>query len=57
MAYHEQLTEDRKNQIDDFIDKKYEGTTLEQKIIALCGSDCPVNSIFWELLPFYFKIE
>ena len=57
MAYHEQITEDRKNPIDDFIDKKYEVTTLEQKIIALCGSDCPVNSIFWELLPFYLETK
>ena len=49
-AYHEQLIEDRKNQL-----KDYEGSSLEEKIITLCGSDCKVNGVFWELIPFYFE--
>ena len=49
-AYHEQLIEDRKNQLEN-----YKGSSLEEKIITLCGSDCKVNEIFWELVPFYFE--
>ena len=55
MAYHEQLTEDRKNDLQEFKEKKYEETTLEDKILTLCGSDCPIDSVFWNLLPFYFE--
>ena len=44
MAYQEQLTGDRINQLQDFKEKKYEGTTLEDKILTLCGSDCPIDS-------------
>ena len=49
-AYHEQLIEDRKTQL-----KDYEGSSLEEKIITLCGSNCKVNRVFWELIPFYFE--
>ena len=55
MAYHEQSTDNRIDQLQDFKEKKYEETTLNDKILTLCGSDCPINSIFWELLPFYFE--
>ena len=57
MAYHEQLTEDRINELKEFKEKKHEGTTLEDKILTLCGSDCPVDSVFWELLSFYFETK
>ena len=57
MAYHEQLTDDRVNGLKEFKEKKQEGTTLEDKILNLCGSDCPVDGVFWELLPFYFETK
>ena len=57
MAYHEQLTEDRVNELKEFKEKKHEGTTLEDKILVLCDSDCPVDSVFWELLPLYFETK
>ena len=47
MAYHEQLTDDRVNGLKEFKEKKQEGTTLEDKILNLCGSDCPVDSFLF----------
>ena len=55
MAYNEQLPEDRKNALKDFKEKEHEGSTLEDKILTLCRSDCAIDSVFWELLPFYFE--
>ena len=49
-AYHQQLIEDRKTQLEE-----YKGSSLEEKIITLCGSNCKVNGVFWELIPFYFE--
>ena len=49
-AYHQQLIEDRRTQLEE-----YKGSSLEEKIITLCGSNCKVNGVFWELLPFYFE--
>ena len=57
MAYHEQLRDDRVNQLKEFKDEKQEGTTLEEKILTLCESDCPVDSVFWEIIPFYFETK
>ena len=57
MAYHEQLTEDRVDGLKDFKEREHEGSTLEDKILTLCGSDCPIDSVFWELLPFYFETK
>ena len=49
-AYHQQLIEDRKTQLEE-----YKGSSLEEKIITLCGSNCKVNGVFWELIPFSFE--
>ena len=54
-SYFEEPKEERLNQLEEFKKKKVDGLTLEQKIISLCGSDCPVDSIFWELIPHYFE--
>ena len=50
MAYHQQLIEDRKKQLED-----YKGSSLEEKIITLCGSDCKIIDVFWELVPSYIE--
>ena len=57
MAYHEQLAEDRVNELKEFKDKKHEGTTIEDKLLTLCGSNCPVDGVFWELIPAYFETK
>ena len=55
MAYHEQLKDDRVNDLKEFEKKKHEGTTLKEKILTLCDSNCPADAIFWEIIPFYFE--
>ena len=57
MAYHEQLKDDRVNDLKEFEKEKHEGTTLKEKILTLCDSDYPADAIFWEIIPFYFETK